>query len=136
MWRDNLLQIMQEFGVNKQELAQRSGIPYDTVKRICCGKTCNPYIDTLDRLAMALGITLQDILMDTKTVVGTKALAELQEKLDTVVSERDLLLAQKAILETNVASLTTEVELLKTQLLHKEELLAVHNRYLTLINKD
>ena len=136
MWRENLLKYMQEFGVSKHTLAERSGIPYDTVKRICSGKTSNPLIDTLDRLTLALGITLQDILADTTTVIGGKDLAELQSQYEALKAERDLLTAQKAILETNVTTLTTENELLKTQLLHKDELLAVHNRYLSLINKE
>lgn len=136
MWRENLLKYMQEFGVSKHILAERSGIPYDTVKRICSGKTSNPLIDTLDRLTLALGITLQDILADTTTVIGGKDLAELQSQYEALKAERDLLTAQKAILETNVTTLTTENELLKTQLLHKDELLAVHNRYLSLINKE
>ena len=126
MWHENLLRYLKEFGVSKHQLAERSGLPYETVKRICTGKTANPYIDTLDRISVALGITLQDLLVDTKAVVGTKGLAELQTKLDAVVSERDLLLAENAILKDKNNALTEESKLLNMQLSYKDEIIALY----------
>lgn len=139
MWRENLLQLIQDSKLTKHEIAERGNLPYETVKRVVSGKTDNPYIETLDRFAIALGCTLQDILIGTKAVVGTVALPELQERLDAVtaekeeiIAERDLLLAKNAILEDKVTTLTAEIDLLKMQLMHKEELLAVHNYYIKL----
>ena len=143
MWRENLLRLVEESGLTKHEIAERGNIPYDTVKRIIKGKTDNPTVETLISLARGLGCTVDDICVGTGAVIGTQRLVELQATIysltlekESVIAERDLLLAQKAILEQNVATIATENELLKTQLLHKDELLAVHNRYLSLINKE
>lgn len=128
---------LNELGWNRHTLAEKSNLPYDTVKRIVSGKTLNPTIDTLDRIANAMGCSILDFLTDTRTVVGSKTMAELQDEIDTlkttsemIVAERDLLLAKNAILEEKVSTLSSENDLLKMEIRHKEELLAVHNYYI------
>ena len=132
MWHDNLLKLIEESKLTKQQIAERGNLPYETVKRVISKKTPNPYIETLDRFAIALECTLGDILIDTKAVVGTEKLAELQETIDAVTAERDLIITENTILKDKVSVLTAENELLKRELMHKEELLAVHNYYIKL----
>ncbi len=129
MWLDNLKELKTEKNMSTKALAEKSNLPEKTVARILSGRTANPYIDTLDRLCVALDCTIGDILADTKLVVGEKNLATLQENIDSVTAERDLILAENAILKDKVASQANEIELLKMKLLHKEELLALHNYY-------
>jgi DNA-binding Xre family transcriptional regulator len=129
MWLDNLKELKAEKNISTKVLAEKSNLPEKTVARILSGRTANPYIDTLDRLCTALGCTIGDILADTKLVVGEKNLATLQENIDAVTAERDLILAENAILKDKVTSQANEIELLKMKLLHKEELLALHNYY-------
>ena len=124
---------------NRHILADRANLPYDTVKRIVSGKTENPTLDTLDRLAIAMGKDIGDIVAGTGIRVSTKTMEELQEELnivvaekETIIAERDLLLAAHAILKEKSITQEKEIELLKLQLLHKEELLSVHNAYLKL----
>ena len=136
MWLDNLKALKKKTGMTNMQIAKETFIPERTIARIFTGETPNPTITTLIPIIKRLGGSLSEVFADTKAIVGDQNLATLQAEIDVIIAERDLLTAQKAILETNVATLTTENELLKTQLLHKDELLAVHNRYLTLINKD
>lgn len=134
MWLDNLKELKKEKNVSTKQLAERSNLPEKTVTRILSGRTANPYIDTLDRLATALECSIGDILAGTKAVVGDNNLSTLQESLDTITAERDLLVAENTILKDKVTALTAENELLKMQLMHKEELLALHNYYNKLKN--
>jgi transcriptional regulator with XRE-family HTH domain len=112
-----------------KQIAEKTNLPERTVTRIFSGDTDNPYVDTLHRIVTVLGGSLDDILADTKVVVGEKDLATLQENVDTVTAERDLIVAENAILKDKVTTLTAENEMLKMQLMHKDELLALHNYY-------
>ena len=139
MWHENLLLLFKESGLTKHEVAERGNLPYDTVKRIIKGTTFNPSVETLISLARGLNCTVDDICVGTGAVIGTKALSELQSTIDSltsekesVIAERDLVVAKNDILENKVAALTAEIDLLKMQLMHKEELLAVHNYYIKL----
>lgn len=150
MWYNNLLEIYKEYekkGGNRHTLADASNLPYDTVKRVISGQTANPTLDTLDRLATAFNTvfpcSLGDIVAGTRAVVGDKTLAEVQNELtemtalkETVEADRDFLNAENTILKEKNSTLEKEVELLKMQLAHKDELLAVHNIYLNLVKKQ
>lgn len=129
MWSDKLKELKKQSGLSSKQIAEKTNLPERTVSRIFSGDTDNPYVDTIHRIVTVLGGSLDDILADTKAVVGDKSLATLQEEADTVTAERDLIVAENAILKDKVATLTAENEMLKTQLLHKEELLALHNYY-------
>jgi hypothetical protein len=61
--------------------------------------------------------------------VANEKLVEIKEVAEVVEAEKDILTAENAILKDKVAALTAENDLLKMKLLHKEELLAVHNYY-------
>ena len=136
MWLDNLLEIMKEKNVSPKQLAERSNLPPKTISRILSRHTANPYIDTLDRIANALECSIADILVDTKTVIGTSNLLTLQDDLDaviaekeTITAERDLVLADNTILKDKVRTLTSEVELLKMQIMYKDKIIATHEYY-------
>lgn len=142
MWLDNLKELKKEKNLSTKQLAERSNLPEKTITRILSGATANPYIDTLDRLATALDSNIGEIVAGTRTVIGDTSLAMLQETIDsltvekdTVVAERDLLTAENAILKDKITTLTAEIDLLKMQLMHKEELLALHNYYIALQKK-
>lgn len=129
MWLDNLKELKKQTGMSSKQIADKTNLPERTVVRIFSGDTDSPYADTLHRIVTALGGSLDDILADTKVVVGEKSLATLQDDVATVTAERDLLSTENAILKDKVNALTAENELLKMQLMHKEELLALHNYY-------
>lgn len=129
MWLDNLKELKKEKNLSTKQLAEKSNLPEKTVTRILAGKTANPYMDTLDRLAVALDCTIGDILAGTKVVVGDENLAQLTTQLEATIAERDLVIAENAILKDKVSALSAENELLNMKLMHKEELLALHNYY-------
>ena len=129
MWLDNLKELKKTKGMSAKQIADKTNLPERTVNRIFSGDTDNPYVDTLHRIVTVLGGSLDDILADTKMVVGDKNLATLQENVDTVTAERDLIIAENAILKDKVTTLTNENEMLKMQLMHKEEIIALHNYY-------
>ena len=129
MWLENIKELKKSKGMTNKQIAEKTNLPERTVNRIFSGETDNPYIDTLHRIVTVLDGSLDDILADTKMVVGEKNLATLQEHVDTVTAERNLIIAENAMLKEKVNALTSENELLKLKLMHKEELLALHNYY-------
>lgn len=129
MWLENLRQIKQDSGMKTTEIAKRAKLPERTVRRVFSGDTANPYVDTLDRIATAMGATLADVLVDTKAVVGTHDLATLQILLDEANAGRELLIAEISVLKDKLDIMSAENDRLRRELLHKEELLAVHNYY-------
>lgn len=129
MWLDKLKELKTAKGLTSKQIADATKLPERTIVRLFSGDTDNPYVDTLHRIVTALGGSLDDILADTKVVVATETLAEVKETADVAEAERDLAAAENAILKDKVAALTAEVDLLKMQLAHKDELLALHNFY-------
>lgn len=141
MWLDNLKELKKKTGMSAKQIADKTKLPERTVSRIFSGDTDNPYVDTLHRIVTVLGGSLDDILADTKVVVGESNLATLQESVDVVTAERDLVTAERdlitaenAILKDKVATLSAEIDVLKMQLKHKEEIIALHNYYNKLNN--
>lgn len=137
MWLDNLKELKKERCVTSKVIAEKTGIPERTVVRIFSGDTPNPYVDTLHRIVTFLGGSLDDILADTKAVVGGKSLATLQEENDTLANENTqinnemaLLQAELSVLKDKVVVLSAENDLLKMKLEHKEEIIALHNYYI------
>jgi transcriptional regulator with XRE-family HTH domain len=137
MWLENLKEIKKEKKMSTKQIADKAGLPEKTVSRVLSGHTASPYIDTIDRLATALGVSISDILAGTKTVVGDSNLVELQKIVDDQTAQieelkatNDLINAENTVLNNKINALSAEIELLKMQLIHKEELLAVHNYYI------
>lgn len=122
-----------------KQIAERTNLPERTVNRIFSGDTDNPYVDTLHRIVSALGGSLDDILTDSKVVVGGTDLVTLQGEVDRLTSETERLVgelalvnAEYAVLKDKVVTLTAENDILRLKLEHKEELLALHTYYMKL----
>ena len=129
MWLDNIKELKKAKGMSTKQIAEKTNLPERTVNRIFSGDTDNPYVDTLHRIVTVLGGSLDDILADTKVVVGEENLATLQENVDEVTAKYELLKAENTILKDKVSALTAENDLLKLKLTHKEEIIALHNYY-------
>lgn len=135
MWLDNLKELKKKTGMTTKQIAEKTTLPERTVSRILSGETDHPYVDTLDLIVKALGYTLNDIFADTKVIVATDELVEIKENVGVVEAEKDLILVENEMLKTKVAALTTELELLKKELAHKDEIIALHNYYKTHIEQ-
>ena len=136
MWLENLKELKKAKGLSSKQIAEKTNLPERTVIRIFSGDTDNPYVDTLHRIVTVLGGSLDDILADTKMVVGDKNLATLQESIDALTAERDNLKAENATLKQTVAELSADNEKLKMSVMHKDiiinhkdEIIALHNYY-------
>jgi transcriptional regulator with XRE-family HTH domain len=136
MWLDKLKELKKEKGMSVKQIAERTNLPERTVNRVFSGDTDNPYVDTLHRIVSALGGSLDDILTDSKVVVGDTDLKTLQEDNDTLqatieklTAENAILSAENKILSDQVTNLTAEKDILRLKLDHKEEIIALHNYY-------
>lgn len=134
MWLENLKELKKKTGMSSKQIAERTRLPERTVNRIFAGESDHPYADTLDLIVKALGYDLGDIFADTGVIVATTELVEIKETVDVVEAERDLTLAENEMLKTKNAAMQTEIELLKKEIQHKDELLALHNYYKSVIS--
>ncbi len=146
MWLDNLKELKNAKGMTLKQIAEKTNLPERTVTRIFSGDTDNPYVDTLHRIVTVLGGSLDSILADTKVVVGGANLATLQAEVERLNGELEhlngeiervngelaLTGAENAVLNSKVNALTSENELLRLKLEHKEEIIALHNYYIKL----
>jgi transcriptional regulator with XRE-family HTH domain len=129
MWLENLKELKKKTGMTAKQIADKTNLPERTISRIFAGETDHPYADTLDLIVKALGYDLGDIFADTKVIVATDDLVEIKESVDIVEAEHDRILVENEMLKAKNSALTMEIELLKKELQHKEELLALHNYY-------
>lgn len=134
MWLDNLKELKKKTGMTVKQIAEKTTLPERTINRIFSGETDHPYADTLDIIVKALGYDLGDIFADTSVVVATDELVEIKESVDVVEAERDLILVENEMLKSKNSALITENELLKKEIQHKDELLALHNYYKSVIS--
>ena len=135
MWLDNIKELKKKTGMSVKQIADKTHLPERTINRIFSGETDSPTITTLIPIITALGGSFNEIFADTQAIVTSNTVAELQKDADVTKAELDLALANNAILNEKVTTLTNENELLKKELMHKDELLAVHNYYKKLLDK-
>ncbi len=143
MWLDRLKELKAQTKMSNKQIAEKALTSEKTINRIFTGENPNPYYDTLDRMAKAMGSSMEYLCSDSKIVVGTENLATLQENVDALTADRDVIIAEKdvvvaenAILKDKVSALTAEVDLLKMQLKHKEEIIAIHNYYIKMKSSE
>ena len=129
MLLNRLKELKKEKGLTSKQIAEKTNLPERTIKRIFSGETPNPYLDTIHSIVTVLGCSLNELFADSKLVVGNEDLATLQEKLDIATAELDLVKAENTILKDNHAAFTAESELLKLEIKHKDEIIAIHNYY-------
>ena len=128
MWRDNLKELKKRTGMTTKAIAQRANLPEKTIENILDGTVMNPRIDTMRQIVTALGGSLDEIFAETGAVIGDAKLAKLQE-------ERDNLAIDLAGERAETAKLRTEIQILKLKLehkdeilLHKDKIIAMHER--------
>lgn len=121
MLLEKLKELKKEAGMTYEDIAEESKTPLSTVKNIFSGK-CEPLASTLYRIVKSLGGSLDDILADTNIVLSPKRLIEVQENAEAIKAELEMLRAKTTAQET-------EILLLKEQLKHKEEVLALINYF-------
>jgi transcriptional regulator with XRE-family HTH domain len=106
MWLQNLKELKKMTGMSTKQIAEKTKLPERTVCRILSGETDHPYVDTLHIIVTALGYSLNDIFADTNAVVATESIVEVKETAEVAEAERDLIIADNAMLKDKVAALT------------------------------
>ena len=129
MWLDTLKELKKEKHLSAKQIAEKANMSERTVTRIFSGDTDAPYVDTLQRIAAALDVTLDDILGDSKAVVSNKNLATLQEEVDRLTADLEAMTIENDALRNKVAALTAAFDIQQMKLEHKDEIIALHNHY-------
>ena len=129
MWLENLKELKKAKGMTSKQIADATKIPESTIKRIFAGDTEDPYVTTIHRIVTVLGGSLDHVLADTNMVLASPSTVEAKETVNVVEAQRELVAVENEMLKAKNAAQATEIELLKKELAHKEELLALHNYY-------
>ena len=130
MWRERIIEAKKAQGVSPKTMSERTmHIPERTIVRLLNGETSNPYVDTVLEVGASVGLSPQEIFSETNLVLGNKDLATLQADLDIANAEKDILVAENTLLNDKVVTLTAEIDLLKKELEHKEEIINLHKFY-------
>ena len=107
-----------------------------TIGRVLSGETENPRIDTIIEIGEAIGLSPREIFDDTDVRAVTPNLIEAKEAVNVMEAARDLISAENDVLKAKVAAMTSEIELLKREIMHKDELLALHKYYNGLLSAE
>lgn len=128
MWRDNLIKLIDNSGLSPREIAIKGNLSEKTVVRLkkCKKDTDSVYVSTLFQFATALGCDIKDILVDTKAVVGSEKIETLQQNVEVIDAQRELLIAENKTLQKEIDDLKNEIKLLQKEILHKDEVIALH----------
>ena len=129
MWLDKLKELKKSSKMSSMQIADATGIPESTIKRIFAGDTDNPYVDTLRRIVTVLGGSLDDIFVESKVRVANTDLITLQAEYDKLAAETSDLRAENVTLKDKVVTLEVELDRLRLTLEHKEEIISLHNYY-------
>lgn len=129
MWLDNLKELKKKKGMSSKQIAEQTNLPERTITRIFSGETDAPRVDTLRRIVVVLGASLDDIFAESCSVVANTDQIVLQNEVDRLTGEVALLQAEIAVLKDKNASLSAENDLLRLKLEYEEKIVALHNFY-------
>ena len=135
MWLENLKELKKSKGLTYEQIAEKSKTPLSTVKRIFSGEG-EPLASTMHSIVTAMDGSLDDILADTNVVLSPKTLVEVKENAEAVEAEKEVVEIKNDMLEAKINAMTMEIELLKKELQHKEEIIALHNYYMKMRTAD
>ena len=135
MWLENLKELKKVKGMTTKQIADATKIPEGTIKRIFSGDTEDPYVTTIHRIVTVLGGSLDHVLADTNAVLAPESIVEVKETIVNTEAERDSIASENERLKIDNAKLTIEIEVLKKEIIHKDELLALHSYYKAHIEK-
>lgn len=137
MFRERINKEKKRLGISAKSMSERSTlhIPEETISRVLSGKTADPGINTVIDLGATLGLAPHELFMDSTLAAEFKAFLELKSKSEETEAERIRILAENETLKTTNLALATELEKVKMQLSHKEELLKLKEEIIDLYKR-
>lgn len=143
MWLENLRALRIEKNLSYKQIAEKEDLPERTVSRIFSGETKNPSMDCLIKIVSALDGSLDNIFADTKVVVACadnipqqRDIDQLRSEVERLTEELTLSNAEICMLKDKVNALTSENDLFRIKLEHKEEIISLHNYYNKMYRKE
>jgi transcriptional regulator with XRE-family HTH domain len=64
MLKDNVKRFRKEKKLSQEELAKEAGITYTTLAKIESGNNTNPTVKTIQKIAQALDVTIDDLMKE------------------------------------------------------------------------
>lgn len=101
---ERLKAVKEERDLSNNEIAQLSNLPLATVTRIFNGHTANPTFETIAHLAIALGVSLDEIaglkvpenpMVETTVASYAELLKEKDDRINDLKEEKDRLRKEK-----------------------------------------
>ena len=136
MWREKIIEAKKAKNITTKMMSEKVRLPEQTITRILSGKTETPRIDSVLDLGASVGLSPAELFAETTSVLGDKNLTMLQAELDQANAALSALQNEFASLsEENTAlkienvTLKSEIDLLRINNEHKDEIIRLHNRY-------
>lgn len=138
MFRDRIIEEKKRLGISAKTMSDRSRLhlPEETISRFLSGKTVDPGVGTVLDLAETVGLASYEAFMDATLAAEFKAFLELKSKSEETEADRIRIVAENESLKTTNAALADKIGILEMQLAHKEEIIAIHDRYCKLLAND
>jgi transcriptional regulator with XRE-family HTH domain len=115
MYRCRLEELRKEKGLTIKKWSEESGVSVDTISRIIHPENPekdSPRINTLEDLCKPLGVELWEIFY-----LGDRSFVSLQSEIIALKTEHDDLVAENAVLKTQVETLRDKNDALKDQII-------------------
>lgn len=122
MFLKRMFEIQKEKGISTKQWSEESGVSIDTIHRIKTlgdGEKDSTKISTLEELRKPLGVEMWELFY-----IGEKSFVALQAEIASLKDERDMLLAEKAVLEARANALEIRVGELK------DDIIETHKYYM------
>ncbi len=129
MWIEKLREAKEKSGLSLKQISDASGVTEKTLTRIFAGGASMPRFGTLGDIASTLGTSLEEIFSESNARLASEDLIALQNEVEKLKTELSMMAAELSVSNGKVTSLTSENDLLRLKLEHKEEIIALHNYY-------
>ena len=134
MYYERLKKAYDASGLSKKQLAEKAKVSEKTIKRMLDNPDYRADVVTTEQVAAALNLSMQELYAETDVVLIRKEeLVELEHAKQMVDSLKNNS-EDNAILIARVACLENQIEKLQTKLRHREEVIAIHESYKSLLD--
>ncbi len=134
MYHARLKKAYEDLGISRKQFAEKAQLSEKTIKRILDNPDYKADLDTMVQISKALNITMLELFSETDVVLIRKEdLAEL-EAAKQFVEECKTLSVDNIELREKVCDLEKKNKVLQTNLAQKEEIIAIHESYKSLLS--